>query len=287
MKGIVLAGGNGTRLHPLTLSVSKQLMPIYDKPMIYYPLSTLIAAGIHEILIISTPEDLPLFERLLGDGSQWGCAFSYAEQAEPKGLAEAFIIGESFIGESSVALILGDNLFHGGKLSEQLAALDKIDGGHIFAYQVKDPERYGVVAFDTKNRIISLEEKPEQPKSSFAVPGIYFYDNTVVQKAKNLRPSKRGELEITDINKSYLAEQMLRLTPLEVGSAWLDTGTIESLVEASQYVQALQSRQGVLVGSPEVAAYTSKAISLEQLLEIANKMTYTPYGEAIKSLATR
>ena len=287
MKGIVLAGGNGTRLHPLTLSVSKQLMPIYDKPMIYYPLSTLIAAGIHEILIISTPEDLPLFERLLGDGSQWGCAFSYAEQAEPKGLAEAFIIGESFIGESSVALILGDNLFHGGKLSEQLAALDKIDGGHIFAYQVKDPERYGVVAFDTKNRIISLEEKPEQPKSSFAVPGIYFYDNTVVQKAKNLRPSKRGELEITDINKSYLAEQMLRLTPLEVGSAWLDTGTIESLVEASQYVQALQSRQGVLVGSPEVAAYTSKAISLEQLLEIANKMTYTPYVEAIKSLATR
>ena len=287
MKGIVLAGGNGTRLHPLTLSVSKQLMPIYDKPMIYYPLSTLIAAGIHEILIISTLEDLPLFERLLGDGSQWGCAFSYAEQAEPKGLAEAFIIGESFIGESSVALILGDNLFHGGKLSEQLAALDKIDGGHIFAYQVKDPERYGVVAFDTKNRIISLEEKPEQPKSSFAVPGIYFYDNTVVQKAKNLRPSKRGELEITDINKSYLAEQMLRLTPLEVGSAWLDTGTIESLIEASQYVQALQSRQGVLVGSPEVAAYTSKAISLEQLLEIANKMTYTPYGEAIKSLATR
>lgn len=287
MKGIVLAGGNGTRLHPLTLSVSKQLMPIYDKPMIYYPLSTLIAAGIHEILIISTPEDLPLFERLLGDGSQWGCAFSYAEQAEPKGLAEAFIIGESFIGESSVALILGDNLFHGGKLSEQLAALDKIDGGHIFAYQVKDPERYGVVAFDTKNRIISLEEKPEQPKSSFAVPGIYFYDNTVVQKAKNLRPSKRGELEITDINKSYLAEQMLRLTPLEVGSAWLDTGTIESLMEASQYVQALQSRQGVLVGSPEVAAYTSKAISLEQLLEIANKMTYTPYGKAIKSLATR
>ena len=287
MKGIVLAGGNGTRLHPLTLSVSKQLMPIYDKPMIYYPLSTRIAAGIHEILIISTPEDLPLFERLLGDGSQWGCAFSYAEQAEPKGLAEAFIIGESFIGESSVALILGDNLFHGGKLSEQLAALDKIDGGHIFAYQVKDPERYGVVAFDTKNRIISLEEKPEQPKSSFAVPGIYFYDNTVVQKAKNLRPSKRGELEITDINKSYLAEQMLRLTPLEVGSAWLDTGTIESLMEASQYVQALQSRQGVLVGSPEVAAYTSKAISLEQLLEIANKMTYTPYGEAIKSLATR
>jgi glucose-1-phosphate thymidylyltransferase len=287
MKGIVLAGGNGTRLHPLTLSVSKQLMPIYDKPMIYYPLSTLIAAGIHEILIISTPEDLPLFERLLGDGSQWGCAFSYAEQAEPKGLAEAFIIGESFIGESSAALILGDNLFHGGKFSEQLAALDKIDGGHIFAYQVKDPERYGVVAFDTKNRIISLEEKPEQPKSSFAVPGIYFYDNTVVQKAKNLRPSKRGELEITDINKSYLAEQMLRLTPLEVGSAWLDTGTIESLMEASQYVQALQSRQGVLVGSPEVAAYTSKAISLEQLLEIANKMTYTPYGEAIKSLATR
>ena len=287
MKGIVLAGGNGTRLHPLTLSVSKQLMPIYDKPMIYYPLSTLIAAGIHEILIISTPEDLPLFERLLGDGSQWGCAFSYAEQAEPKGLAEAFIIGESFIGESSVALILGDNLFHGGKFSEQLAALDKIDGGHIFAYQVKDPERYGVVAFDTKNRIISLEEKPEQPKSSFAVPGIYFYDNTVVQKAKNLRPSKRGELEITDINKSYLAEQMLRLTPLEVGSAWLDTGTIESLMEASQYVQALQSRQGVLVGSPEVAAYTSKAISLEQLLEIANKMTYTPYGEAIKSLAMR
>ena len=287
MKGIVLAGGNGTRLHPLTLSVSKQLMPIYDKPMVYYPLSTLIAAGIHEILIISTPEDLPLFERLLGNGSQWGCSFSYAEQAEPKGLAEAFIIGESFIGESSVALVLGDNLFHGGKLSEQLSALNKIEGGHIFAYQVKDPERYGVVEFDQSNRILSIEEKPKQPKSSFVVPGIYFYDNTVIQKAKGLRPSKRGELEITDINKSYLAEQRLSLTPLDQESAWLDTGTLESLMEASQYVQALQSRQGILVGSPEVAAYTSKAISLKQLLEIANKFSYTPYGEAIKKVANR
>lgn len=284
MKGIVLAGGNGTRLHPLTLSVSKQLMPIYDKPMIYYPLSTLIAAGIHEILIISTPKDLPLFERLLGDGSHWGCVFSYAEQNEPKGLAEAFIIGESFIGSSSVALVLGDNLFHGGKLAQQLAGLNEMDGGHIFAYQVKDPTRYGVVEFDANNRIISLEEKPNNPKSSYAVPGIYFYDNTVVQKARALQPSDRGELEITDINKRYLAEQKLHLSPLETGSAWLDTGTIESLMEASQYVQTLQSRQGVLVGSPEVAAYTSNAISLEQLLALADKLSHTPYGEAIKSL---
>jgi glucose-1-phosphate thymidylyltransferase len=284
MKGIVLAGGNGTRLHPLTLSVSKQLMPIYDKPMIYYPLSTLIAAGIHEILIISTPKDLPLFERLLGDGSHWGCVFSYAEQNEPKGLAEAFIIGEIFIGSSSVALVLGDNLFHGGKLAQQLAGLNKMDGGHIFAYQVKDPTRYGVVEFDANNRIISLEEKPNNPKSSYAVPGIYFYDNTVVQKARALQPSDRGELEITDINKRYLAEQKLHLSPLETGSAWLDTGTIESLMEASQYVQTLQSRQGVLVGSPEVAAYTSNAISLEQLLALADKLSHTPYGEAIKSL---
>ena len=287
MKGIVLAGGNGTRLHPLTLSVSKQLMPIYDKPMIYYPLSTLIAAGIHEILIISTPQDLPLFERLLGDGSQWGCTFSYAEQREPKGLAEAFIIGEAFIGGASVALVLGDNLFHGGKLAQQLSSLNSLEGGHIFAYQVKDPERYGVVEFDANNRIISLEEKPQKPRTSYAVPGIYFYDNSVVQKAKALHPSNRGELEITDINKMYLAEQKLHLSPLEIGSVWLDTGTIESLMEASQYVQTLQSRQGVLVGSPEVAAYTSKAISLNKLLFLANDLSYTPYGEAIKTLVNR
>ncbi len=285
MKGIVLAGGNGTRLHPLTLSVSKQLMPIYDKPMIYYPLSTLIAAGIHEILIISTPQDLPLFERLLGDGSQWGCSFSYAEQSEPNGLAEAFIIGEAFIGASSVALVLGDNLFHGGKLAQKISTLNNTEGGHVFAYQVKDPQRYGVVEFDANNRVISLEEKPEKPRSSYAVPGIYVYDNTVVQKAKGLHPSNRGELEIMDINKMYLAEQKLHLSPLEVGSAWLDTGTIESLMEASQYVQTLQSRQGILVGSPEVAAYTSKAISLEQLLKLANNLSYTPYGEAIKTIA--
>ena len=284
MKGIVLAGGNGTRLFPLTTSISKQLMPIYDKPMIYYPISTLISTGIHEILIISTPKDLTLFRHLLRDGSQWGCSFSYAEQAEPKGLAEAFLIGEKFIGQSPVALILGDNLFHGQHLAEQLTNLSNIQGGHIFAYHVKEPQRYGVVEFDRDNNVIGLEEKPKNPKSSYAVPGIYFYDATVIEKAKKLKPSLRGELEITDINKAYLNENNLHITRLDSSLAWLDTGTIESLMEASQYVQALQSRQGVLVGSPEIAAFASGAIDQLQLTQLVKKMPKSAYSTTLLSL---
>ena len=287
MKGIILAGGKGTRLHPLTLSVSKQLMPVYDKPMIYYPVATLIEAGIHEILIISTPEDIPFFERLLGDGSQWGCRFSYAIQEEPKGLADAFLIGEKFIDDSPVALILGDNLFHGTNVFNQIARNYELTGGHIFAYHVKDPQRYGVVEFDEQFNVIGLVEKPTNPTSNFAIPGIYFYDETVVEKAKRLTPSLRGELEITDINKAYLSEQTLKVTPLEIGSAWLDTGTIESLMEAGQYVQALQSRQGILVGSPEVAAFNSGAISKREFQQLANKLSNSTYGEAIKSFGKR
>ena len=287
MKGIILAGGKGTRLHPLTLSVSKQLMPVYDKPMIYYPVATLIEAGIHEILIISTPEDISFFERLLGDGSQWGCRFSYAIQEEPKGLAQAFLIGEKFIDNSPVALILGDNLFHGTNVFNQIACNNELTGGHIFAYHVKDPQRYGVVEFDQQYNVIGLEEKPTNPNSNFAIPGIYFYDETVVEKAKRLTPSSRGELEITDINKGYLSEQTLKVTPLELGSAWLDTGTIESLMEAGQYVQALQSRQGILVGSPEVAAFNSGAISKTEFQQLAKKLSNSAYGEAIKSFGKR
>lgn len=284
MKGIVLAGGNGTRLYPLTASISKQLMPIYDKPMIYYPISTLIAAGIHEILIISTPKDLPLFKRLLGDGSQWNCSFSYAEQAEPKGLAQAFLIREEFIGNSPVALILGDNLFHGQGFAERLTSLSNIQGGHIFAYRVKEPQRYGVVEFDKKNKAIGLEEKPKHPKSSYAVPGIYFYDTTVIEKAKKLKPSSRGELEITDINKAYLNEKKLHVSRIDTDLTWLDTGTVESLVEASQYVQTLQSRQGALVGSPEMAAFKSGAIDLSQLAQLAKKMPHSVYSNTLLSL---
>ena len=287
MKGIVLAGGKGTRLHPLTLSVSKQLLPIYDKPMIYYPLATLIAAGIHEILIISTPEDLPLFQRLLGDGAAWGCSFSYAEQQTPKGLAEAFIIGETFIKNENVALILGDNLFHGSKQLKQFATNHHFVGGQIFAYRVKDPQRYGVVEFDENQKVIGLEEKPEQPKSSFAVPGLYLYDRTVVEKAKQLKPSNRGELEITEINQHYLNAGTLTVHPLELGATWLDTGTIESLIEASQYVQAIQSRQGVLVGSPEIAAYQSGAISKKELQQLALQQKESEYGKAINAFVAR
>ena len=286
MKGIVLAGGKGTRLYPLTLSVSKQLMPIYDKPMIYYPLATLIAAGIQDILIISTPEDLPFFQRLLGDGSRWGCTLHFAEQVAPKGLAEAFLIGEDFIGKDDVALILGDNLFHGSKQLEQLKQNRKPKGGQIFAYQVKDPQRYGVVEFDENQQAIGLEEKPVQPKSSYAVPGLYLYDNTVVEKAKNLSPSKRGELEITEINQQYLAEGKLRVTPLELGATWLDTGTIESLTAAGQYVQAIQSRQGVLVGSPEIAAYRSGAITKQELQQLATQQAESDYGKAINAFVS-
>ena len=264
MKGIILAGGSGTRLHPITLSVSKQLMPVYDKPMIYYPLSTLMSAGIREILIISTPKDLPLFERLLGDGSQLGCSFSYAEQPEPKGLAQAFLIGESFIGNDSVALILGDNIFYGTGLQTTLQNCLNPEGGIIFAYEVHDPERYGVVAFDASRKATSLEEKPKNPASKFAVPGIYFYDNEVISIAKNIAPSARGELEITDVNKAYLKQNNLQVQVLDSGTAWLDTGTFTSLMQAAQFVQVLQERQGVRIGAIEDVALRMGFITQQQ-----------------------
>jgi glucose-1-phosphate thymidylyltransferase len=269
MKGIILAGGSGTRLHPITLAVSKQLMPVYDKPMIYYPLSTLMSAGIREILIISTPKDLPLFERLLGDGSQLGCSFSYAVQPEPKGLAQAFLIGESFIGSDSVALILGDNIFYGTGLQGKLQSCKNPKGGTIFAYSVKDPERYGVVAFDAKGKAISLEEKPQNPKSNYAVPGIYFYDKEVVSIAKQIKLSPRGELEITDVNKAYLKKQKLQVQMLDSGTAWLDTGTFSSLMQASQFVQVLQERQGVRIGAIEDVALQMGYINKKQYQQLA------------------
>jgi glucose-1-phosphate thymidylyltransferase len=264
MKGIILAGGSGTRLHPITLSVSKQLMPVYDKPMIYYPLSTLMSAGIREILIISTPKDLPLFERLLGDGSQLGCSFSYAVQPEPKGLAQAFLIGESFIGNDSVALILGDNIFYGTGFQAKLQNCTNPEGGIIFAYEVQDPERYGVVSFDSSGKAVSLEEKPKNPTSKFAVPGIYFYNNEVVSVAKSITPSARGELEITDVNKAYLEQNNLQVQLLDSGTAWLDTGTFTSLMQAAQFVQVLQERQGIRIGAIEDVALQMGYINHKQ-----------------------
>ena len=284
MKGIILAGGKGTRLYPLTKAVSKQLMPIYDKPMVYYPLATLIEAGIHEILIITTPEDMPLFKSLLGDGSRIGCSFSYVEQPEPNGLAQAFILGEDFIQNDPVALILGDNLFYGTHFIEQLKKHASYDGGMIFASKVSDPHRYGIVQFDANRKAIDIEEKPMHPKSTYAVPGIYFYDNTVVEKAKQLKPSARGELEITDLNRLYMDENRLHVEVLDPGTAWLDTGTIESLMEASQFVQVIQSRQGILIGAIEAAAYHSGAIDKSQLSLLADELEKTVYGTYLKSL---
>ena len=283
MKGIILAGGSGTRLHPCTLAVSKQLMPVYDKPMIYYPLSTLMESGIREILIISTPHDLPLFKKLLGDGSKLGCRFEYAVQAEPKGLAEAFRIGEKFIGNDKVALILGDNIFYGSGLSTLLQANNDPDGGIIYAYHVTDPERYGVVEFDEDNKAISIEEKPEKPKSSYAVPGIYFYDNEVVYIAKNIKPSKRGELEITDVNKEYLKQGRLQVSILDRGTAWLDTGTFNSLMQAAQFVQVIEERQGLKIGSIEVAALQMGYIDQFQFEKLVAPLLKSGYSQSLLS----
>ena len=284
MKGIVLAGGSGTRLHPLTISVSKQLMPVYDKPMVYYPISTLISAGIREILIISTPTDLPLFQKLLGDGSRIGCRFEYAVQEHPNGLAEAFVIGESFIGDDKVALILGDNIFYGSGLAPLLKGNNDPDGGIIYAYHVHDPERYGVVEFDENGKAVSIEEKPEKPKSNYAVPGIYFYDNTVVEIAKNIKPSHRGELEITDINKAYLEKGKLKVSILDRGTAWLDTGTFHSLMQAAQFVEVIEERQGLKIGAIEEAAYRSGFISKEELHELAKPLLKSGYGKNLLEL---
>jgi len=279
MKGIILAGGSGTRLHPLTLAVSKQLMPIYDKPMIYYPLSSLLWSGIREILIISTPHDLPLFRQLLGDGSRLGCRFEYAVQEHPNGLAEAFIIGKEFIGNDKVALVLGDNIFYGTGLSDLLQSNNNPDGGIIYAYHVNDPERYGVVDFDAEGNVLSIEEKPTNPKSNFAVPGIYFYDNEVVGIAANVKPSHRGEIEITDVNKEYLRRGKLKVSILDRGTAWFDTGTFNSLMQASQFVQVIEERQGLKIGSIEEAAYKMGFINAEQLKELAQPLLKSGYGK--------
>ena len=284
MKGIILAGGSGTRLHPLTLAISKQLMPIYDKPMIYYPLSTLMQAGIREILIISTPHDMPLFQKLLGDGSRIGCKFEYTIQHEPNGLAQAFVLGESFIGDDSVALVLGDNIFYGTEMGSLLKDSKDPNGGIVFAYQVSDPERYGVVDFDKNLKAISIEEKPTKPKSRYAVPGLYFYDNDVVEIAKNLKPSPRGEYEITDVNKEYLKRGTLKVGILDRGTAWLDTGTFDSLMQAGQFVHVIEERQGLKIGCIEEVAYQQGFISADQLRSIASPLVKIGYGEYLVRL---
>jgi glucose-1-phosphate thymidylyltransferase len=284
MKGILLAGGSGTRLHPLTLAVSKQLMPVYDKPMIYYPLSTLMQAGIREILIITTPHDAPLFKKLLGDGSSLGCVFEYTVQERPEGLAQAFILGEKFIGDDSVALILGDNIFYGSSMAKVLQQSKDPSGGMVFAYRVSDPERYGVVEFDAKMKALSIEEKPEQPKSDYAVPGLYFYDNRVVEIAKNLKPSPRGELEITDVNKRYLEWGELEVGVLDRGTAWLDTGTFASLQQAGQFVEVIEERQGLKVGCIEEIAYEQGFIDAAQLEQLAQPLVKSGYGKYLLKL---
>jgi len=287
MKGIILAGGSGTRLHPLTLSVSKQLMPIYDKPMIYYPLSTLMYSGIQEILIISTPKDLPLFKELLGDGKKYGCSFSYAVQEMPNGLAEAFIIGADFIGQEKVALILGDNIFYGSGLAKLLQSNNDPDGGIIYAYRVHDPERYGVVEFNSEGKAISIEEKPTEPKSNYAVPGIYFYDNDVVDIAKSIPLSARGELEITDVNKVYLDRHKLRVSILDRGTAWLDTGTFQSLMQAAQFVEVIEERQGLKIGAIEVAAYEMGYINRDQFKKLAEPLMKSGYGKNLLGILNK
>lgn len=284
MKGIILAGGSGTRLYPITKAISKQLMPIYDKPMIYYPLSTLLAAGIREVLIITTPQDNPGFVRLLGDGSRIGCKFEYAVQQVPNGLAQAFVIGADFIGDDKVALVLGDNIFHGVGLGKQLKSLTDVEGGYVFAYQVSDPERYGVVEFDENMKAVSIEEKPVQPKSNYAVPGLYFYDNSVVQIARDLKPSPRGEFEITDVNKEYLSQNKLSVSVLDRGTAWLDTGTFDSLTDAAEFVRVIEKRQGMKIGCIEEIAYRNGFISREQLDVLGDELIKSGYGEYLKNL---
>lgn len=284
MKGIILAGGSGTRLHPLTRAMSKQMMPVYNKPMIYYPLSTLMLAGIRDILIISTPHDLPNFEKLFGTGEQFGIKLTYAVQEKPEGLAQAFTIGEEFIGDDKVALILGDNIFYGSNMGKLLQENNSPEGGVIFAYRVSDPERYGVVEFDDNNQVISIEEKPEEPKSSFAVPGLYFYDNDVVEIAKNLKPSARGELEITDVNKEYLKRGKLKVGILDRGTAWLDTGTFPSLMQAGQFVEVIENRQSILIGSIEAIAYELGYITKEELRTLAEPLVKSGYGKYLMKL---